>query len=63
MPIFMFDKDGKYVVKTLRELLPMSFGPEDLKGGAGEDNRQEGKVGGGLKVIQAAEGMEGEALP
>lgn len=41
----------------------MSFGPEDLKGGAGEDNRQEGKVGGGLKVIQAAEGMEGEALP
>ncbi|KAG5981772.1 hypothetical protein E4U55_002574 [Claviceps digitariae] len=30
MPIYMFDKDGNYVVKTLEELLPMSFGPEDL---------------------------------
>ncbi|KAL8716563.1 MAG: hypothetical protein Q9181_008412 [Wetmoreana brouardii] len=33
MPIFMFDKDEKYVVKTLGELLPLSFGPEDLRGG------------------------------
>ncbi|CAO1606351.1 hypothetical protein XANCAGTX0491_009848 [Xanthoria calcicola] len=32
MPVIMFDKDGQYVVKTLEELLPMSFGPEDLKG-------------------------------
>ena len=31
MPIFMYDKDGSYVVKTLEELLPMSFGPDDLK--------------------------------
>ncbi|KAG6003965.1 hypothetical protein E4U21_001545 [Claviceps maximensis] len=30
MPIYMFDKDGNHVVKTLEELLPMSFGPEDL---------------------------------
>ncbi|KAL8759455.1 MAG: hypothetical protein Q9199_000760 [Rusavskia elegans] len=32
MPVIMFDKDEQYVVKTLEELLPMSFGPEDLKG-------------------------------
>ncbi|KAF6236605.1 hypothetical protein HO173_005386 [Letharia columbiana] len=31
-PIFMYDKDGNRVVKTLEQLLPMSFGPEDLKG-------------------------------
>ncbi|MCJ1254475.1 hypothetical protein MMC24_002290 [Lignoscripta atroalba] len=31
LPIFMYDKNGSYVVKTLEELLPMSFGPEDLK--------------------------------
>ncbi|KAL2052471.1 hypothetical protein ABVK25_007343 [Lepraria finkii] len=31
MPIFMYDKEGSYVVKTLGELLPMSFGPDDLK--------------------------------
>ncbi|MCJ1408951.1 hypothetical protein MMC19_003028 [Ptychographa xylographoides] len=31
MPIFMYDSKGAYVVKTLGELLPMSFGPEDLK--------------------------------
>ena len=30
-PIIMFDKNEKYVTKTLEELLPMSFGPEDLK--------------------------------
>ncbi|KAG6012576.1 hypothetical protein E4U43_007729 [Claviceps pusilla] len=30
MPIYMFDRDGNHVVKTLEELLPMSFGPEDL---------------------------------
>ncbi|KAF2836200.1 cytidine deaminase [Patellaria atrata CBS 101060] len=29
-PIFMHDKDGSYVVKTLGELLPLSFGPEAL---------------------------------
>ena len=27
----MYDKDDKYVVKTLDELLPMSFGANDLK--------------------------------
>ncbi|KAJ6257749.1 hypothetical protein Dda_7538 [Drechslerella dactyloides] len=31
LPIYMWDKDGNYVVKTLEELLPMSFGPEHLK--------------------------------
>ncbi|MCJ1297586.1 hypothetical protein MMC08_000373 [Hypocenomyce scalaris] len=35
LPIFMHGKDGNYVVKTLQELLPMSFGPEDLKPGPG----------------------------
>jgi len=26
----MFDKDGKFVVMTVDQLLPMSFGPEKL---------------------------------
>lgn len=63
MQIFMFDKDGKYVVKTLGELLPMSFGPEDLKGEGGEDNRQDWTEEGGLKVHQASGEMKGEVLP
>jgi len=29
-PILMFDKDGAFVIMTLGELLPMSFGPEAL---------------------------------
>ncbi|KAG9257916.1 cytidine deaminase-like protein [Emericellopsis atlantica] len=29
-PIFMFDKDGNYVVLKLEQLLPMSFGPDQL---------------------------------
>jgi cytidine deaminase len=29
-PIFMFDRGGRFVVKTLGELLPMSFGPDML---------------------------------
>ncbi|EME89334.1 uncharacterized protein MYCFIDRAFT_71480 [Pseudocercospora fijiensis CIRAD86] len=29
-PILMYDKDGKSVVMTLEQLLPMSFGPEKL---------------------------------
>ncbi|KAK6541039.1 hypothetical protein TWF694_008418 [Orbilia ellipsospora] len=29
-PIFMWDKDGQYLVMTLEQLLPMSFGPEQL---------------------------------
>lgn len=28
--VLMFKKDGTYVMKTLEELLPMSFGPEQL---------------------------------
>ncbi|MCJ1414816.1 hypothetical protein MMC32_001145 [Xylographa parallela] len=31
MPIFMYDVKGEYVVMTLGELLPMSFGPRDLR--------------------------------
>ncbi|KAL7274928.1 hypothetical protein RUND412_002150 [Rhizina undulata] len=31
VPIFMFNKDGEWVVLTLGELLPMSFGPDSLK--------------------------------
>ncbi|KAK6336403.1 hypothetical protein TWF696_001962 [Orbilia brochopaga] len=31
IPIFMWDNDGNYVVMTLDQLLPMSFGPEHLK--------------------------------
>ncbi|KAF8430256.1 cytidine deaminase-like protein [Tirmania nivea] len=30
IPIFMYDKHGDYIVKTLEELLPMSFGPDSL---------------------------------
>ncbi|KOS19378.1 Cytidine deaminase [Escovopsis weberi] len=30
MPIIMFDKNGDYVVMKLGELLPMSFGPDQL---------------------------------
>ncbi|KAF3919649.1 hypothetical protein ABW20_dc0105060 [Dactylellina cionopaga] len=30
-PIFMWDNDGKYAVMTLDQLLPMSFGPEQLQ--------------------------------
>ncbi|KAH8674704.1 cytidine deaminase-like protein, partial [Tricladium varicosporioides] len=30
MPIFMFDKDGAFVVMKLEQLLPLSFGPEAL---------------------------------
>jgi len=29
-PIFMFDKDGNFVVMRLEQLLPLSFGPEAL---------------------------------
>lgn len=29
-PIFMFNKEGKFKVKTMEELLPMSFGPDVL---------------------------------
>ncbi|XP_067423598.1 cytidine deaminase [Emydura macquarii macquarii] len=29
--IYMTKPDGTYVVRTLQELLPLSFGPEDLK--------------------------------
>lgn len=28
--VYMFKKDGSCVMKTLEELLPMSFGPEQL---------------------------------
>lgn len=30
MPIFMFDKNGDFMVARLGELLPLSFGPEAL---------------------------------
>jgi len=29
-PVFMFDKEGAYVVMRLEQLLPLSFGPEAL---------------------------------
>ncbi|EEP76583.1 cytidine deaminase [Uncinocarpus reesii 1704] len=31
LPIYMYGTDGKYVMKTMGELLPDSFGPEDLE--------------------------------
>ncbi|GAB0136035.1 hypothetical protein EsDP_00004352 [Epichloe bromicola] len=33
MPVIMFDEDGNYVVLRLEELLPLSFGPENLARG------------------------------
>ncbi|QKX53938.1 uncharacterized protein TRUGW13939_01018 [Talaromyces rugulosus] len=30
-PVYMYDKDGEYKVVTIGELLPDSFGPEDLQ--------------------------------
>jgi cytidine deaminase len=30
VPIFMFTKEGKYIVRTMGELLPLSFGPDML---------------------------------
>ncbi|OAL07225.1 cytidine deaminase [Phaeosphaeriaceae sp. SRC1lsM3a] len=30
VPIFMFNKEGKYIVRTMGELLPLSFGPDVL---------------------------------
>jgi cytidine deaminase len=30
VPIFMFTKEGKYIVRTMEELLPLSFGPDKL---------------------------------
>ncbi|KAL2127586.1 hypothetical protein VTI74DRAFT_10458 [Chaetomium olivicolor] len=38
MPIIMFDKDERYSVLRLEELLPLSFGPEAL--GAPEPSKQ-----------------------
>ena len=29
-PVIMFDKDGKWIVYTVEQLLPLSFGPEQL---------------------------------
>ncbi|GAM91432.1 hypothetical protein ANO11243_094820 [Dothideomycetidae sp. 11243] len=30
-PIIMFDKEGKWVVMTVEQLLPMGFGPDQLR--------------------------------
>jgi cytidine deaminase len=30
VPVFMFSKEGKYIVRTMGELLPLSFGPDVL---------------------------------
>lgn len=32
MPVILLDKDCRPVYTTLEQLLPMSFGPEDLNG-------------------------------
>ncbi|KAF2800002.1 cytidine deaminase [Melanomma pulvis-pyrius CBS 109.77] len=46
-PIFMFNKGGEYKVKTLGELLPMSFGPDVLPSRETLKKRgeEEGRVG------------------
>lgn len=30
VPIFMFNREGKFIVRTMGELLPLSFGPDKL---------------------------------
>lgn len=30
VPIFMFNKEGKFIVRTMGEILPLSFGPDVL---------------------------------
>lgn len=30
VPIFMFNREGKFIVRTMEELLPLSFGPNKL---------------------------------
>ena len=30
VPIFMFNKEGKFIVRKMGELLPLSFGPDVL---------------------------------
>lgn len=42
-PIFMFNKDGKYIVRTMGELLPLSFGPDVLPPREELRKQQEGK--------------------
>lgn len=31
MPIYMYDKNNTYTMRTIGELIPFSFGPNDLK--------------------------------
>src|SRR5271170_1528099 len=38
LPIYMYDKNNTYTVKTIGELLPLSFGPNDLKNNEGTKN-------------------------
>lgn len=30
VPIFMFNREGKFIVRSMGELLPLSFGPDVL---------------------------------
>jgi len=49
-PVYMYGKDGAYVMMTIEQLLPMSFGAGDLKsnskskskGGGSEEGKKEG---------------------
>jgi cytidine deaminase len=47
-PVFMFNKEGRWIVRTMGELLPLSFGPDVLppreqlrreRDGEGEDGK------------------------
>ena len=75
MPIYMYDKKGSYTVKTIGELLPFSFGPNDLKGNdgmkeltsewkaAGDGQGQAGNSGGaevGARPAEAAAAAAGD---
>ena len=53
-PIFMFNKEGKWIVRTMGELLPLSFGPdvlpprEELRKGQEGDKAKSASKGWGI---------------
>jgi hypothetical protein len=71
-PIYMYDKNNNYTVKTIGELLPLSFGPSDLKSNEGmknltaewaaADEREEGTSGSAEVAARAVEADGNEWL-
>jgi hypothetical protein len=71
LPIYMYDKNNDYTVKTIGELLPHSFGPNDMKNNKGTKtlpkehdtvaaSEDQGKSGSAEVATQVAEADGGE---